>query len=195
MTLNDPKLVATLASLHDAYESALAANDVAALDAFFWESPQVVRYGVAEQLYGADALAAYRRGHVPPYSARRLVRREIALFGPTCGTVMAEIELTIGGRLRPTRQSQTWVKLPDLGWRIVAAHVSAPLSGASASFTEDHGAWGDYAERVARALGLPIDPAHRDGVAANLARTAGIVSPLLAFDLPDDVEPAPVFSA
>lgn len=128
MHLNDPALVARLAALHDAYERALAANDVSALNAFFWDSPHVVRYGVAEQLYGADDLHAYRQGHVPRFTERRLVRREITVFGEHSAAIMSEIELIIDGRPRPNRQSQTWVNLPALGWRIVSAHVSAPLA-------------------------------------------------------------------
>lgn len=191
MLLNDPELVATLASLHDAYERALTANDVASLDAFFWDSPHVVRYGVAEQLYGAEAVHAYRQAHTPPYTARRIVRREIATFGDECATIMTEIELTIGGQPRASRQSQTWIKLPELGWRIVSAHVSSPR----ASSVGEVEPWAEFADRVSAALGLVIDPAHRAGVAANLARTAAIAAPLLAFSLPDEAESAPVFHA
>ena len=53
--VNAPDVVAELGVLHDAYERALAANDVPALTAFFWDSPHTVRYGVGEHLYGAGA--------------------------------------------------------------------------------------------------------------------------------------------
>ena len=49
MTLNEPTVVQAIVDLHDAYEAALTRNDVEALNAFFWDSPGVVRYGVAEQ--------------------------------------------------------------------------------------------------------------------------------------------------
>ncbi len=187
MILNDPALVATLAALHDAYEQALTVNDVPALTAFFWDSPHVVRYGVAEQLYGAESVHAYRTGSAPRFSARRLVRREIATFGPDFAMVTAEFEVTVNEIVRPNRQSQTWVRLPELGWRIVSAHVSAPLPLETP--------WEAYATRVAAALDLPLDPAHRPGVAANLERTAALAAPFLAFPLPDSAEPAPVFTA
>lgn len=190
MTLNDPRVVQAIARLHDDYERALAANDVETLTAYFWDSPQVVRYGVAEQLYGAEALLAYRHGHTPPYSERRLTRREIATFGPSFATVMSEIDLLIDGAVRATRQSQTWVQFPGIGWRIVAAHVSRPLSSGL-----QPSPWEAYADVMARTLGLPQADAHRAGVVATLERTAAIAAPLLALTLPDDAEPTPVFSA
>ena len=186
MTFNDPGLVATLAELHDTYEQALAANDVPALNAFFWDSPDVVRYGVAEELYGSEALHIYRQGHVPVYSSRRLVRRVISVFGTDCASVMSEIELVINGQTGLTRQSQTWIRLPERGWRIVSAHVSKPI---------EIGPWSSYVTSTARALSLPLSDAHRPGVVANLERTAAIVTPLLAFSLPDTSEPAAIFRA
>ena len=43
------------------------------------------------------------------------------------------------------------------------------------------------------ATGIPIDPAWRAAVAANLRVAAGIAANLQGFPLPDAVEPAPVF--
>ncbi|MEN9841376.1 MAG: hypothetical protein RL376_1176 [Verrucomicrobiota bacterium] len=193
MLLNDPNLVSTLAALHDAYERALLANDVEALNAFFWASPQVVRYGVGEQLYGADAVQAYRQNHTPAYSERRLLRREITTFGSDFATIMSEIELSVGGVPRLNRQSQTWVKLPDSGWRIVAAHVSL-LAGAAEPEPAATG-WQAYIDLMALTLQLPAAVTYRAGVAGNLERTAALAAPLLAFPLADEAEPAPVFSA
>lgn len=188
-TLNDPALVRLLARLHDAYERALTANDVEALTEFFWDSAHVVRFGIAEQLYGADELRAFRQGHAPPFTTRRIVRREICTFGPACATVMSEIEIVINDIPRRNRQSQTWVALPSVGWRIVAAHVSVPF------FPPAGQPWGTYADATAQALGLPLSSEHRPGVVANLQRTAAIAAPLLAIPLPDDLDPAPVFTA
>ena len=190
MTVNDPDVVDELARLHDAYERALTANDVEALNACFWDSSHVVRYGVAEQLYGTDMLRAYRQGHTPAYTGRRLVRREISTFGSAFATVMSEFELLLNGVPRANRQSQTWVRLPAIGWRIVTAHVSSPLSSPPPGSS-----WGAYADAVAGTLGLPLPAAYRPGVVANLERTAAIAAPLLAMPLADDAEPAPVFRA
>lgn len=45
----------------------------------------------------------------------------------------------------------------------------------------------------ARPDAIPIPPAYAEGVAAQAALTEHLVAPLLAFDLPDDVPPAPIF--
>ena len=190
MIENDPALVQELARLHDAYEQALLANDVEALNGYFWDSPRVVRYGVAEQLYGSEELRAYRQGPTPAYTGRRIVRRAVSTFGSACATVMAEVAFLINGVPRAVRQSQTWVQLPSVGWRIVAAHVSAPLSPAQVGSP-----WGAYADAMADTLGLPLAGGYRPGVVANLERTAAIAAPFLAFPLPDSAEPAPTFSA
>jgi hypothetical protein len=43
------------------------------------------------------------------------------------------------------------------------------------------------------ATGIPLDPAWRAAVAANLRVAAAIAAGLQDFDLPDAIEPAPVF--
>jgi hypothetical protein len=43
------------------------------------------------------------------------------------------------------------------------------------------------------ASGIPLDPAWRAAVAANLAVAGAIATALQAFPLPDALEPAPVF--
>jgi hypothetical protein len=43
------------------------------------------------------------------------------------------------------------------------------------------------------ATGIPLDPAWRAAVAANLRVAATIAAKLQAFPLPDSVEPAPVY--
>jgi hypothetical protein len=50
-----------------------------------------------------------------------------------------------------------------------------------------------YVDAAALLLGLPLDPAHRPGVILNLQRIAEMAAHVMAFPLPDDVEPAPVF--
>ena len=48
---------------------------------------------------------------------------------------------------------------------------------------------------AARALGLTIDPAWREGVAFHLLLVLSHATRVDAFELPDDTEPAPVFHA
>jgi hypothetical protein len=50
-----------------------------------------------------------------------------------------------------------------------------------------------YVDAAAAIIGLPIDPAHRPGVILNLERIAQMAALVLAFELPEGTEPAPVF--
>jgi hypothetical protein len=50
-----------------------------------------------------------------------------------------------------------------------------------------------YVDAAASLTGLPIDPAHRPGVVLNIERIAEMAALVMAFPLPDDTEPAPVF--
>jgi len=62
MTINDPKVLAELYALYPCYEAALVSNDVDTLMSMFWAGPEVMRFGVAENLYGPEELAAFRKG-------------------------------------------------------------------------------------------------------------------------------------
>jgi hypothetical protein len=48
-------------------------------------------------------------------------------------------------------------------------------------------------DQTAACLDLPIDPAHRPGVIANLERARGLAVLVMAVDLPVALEPAAVF--
>ncbi len=188
--VNAPAVVAELTLLHDAYERALAANDVPALNGFFWDSPHIVRFGVHEHLYGAAAVAAYRSSSTPAFTERKILRRTILSLGNDVASVMCELDQKVAGQPRHSRQSQVWVRFPSLGWKIVAAHVSnavLPPPGRPA--------WDGYVDLTSSALALPIDRAHRPGVIESIQRTAAIAGPLMAFDLPGDGEVAPTFMA
>ncbi len=52
---------------------------------------------------------------------------------------------------------------------------------------------GAYVDAAAELVGLPLDPAHRPGVVENLERIAQMAALVMAFPLPDDTEPAPVY--
>ncbi len=52
----------------------------------------------------------------------------------------------------------------------------------------------ELAEQAALFLGLPLDPAHLDGVAANLLLLGQHAARVMAQALPPDAEPAPVFT-
>lgn len=52
-----------------------------------------------------------------------------------------------------------------------------------------------FIDAACAALGLPADPAFKPAIRANLAVTLKFGQDVVAFALPDDAEPAPVFRA
>jgi hypothetical protein len=115
--------VAELRALYPRYEEALVNNDVDTLMAMFWAGPEVMRFGVAENLYGAGELEAFRKARPAAHLARTVTRLDIVSFGRDFASITLEFErVAVGGVVRG-RQSQVWVRLPE-GWRIVQAHVS-----------------------------------------------------------------------
>ena len=73
------------------YEKALNSNDVATLDELFWKSPHTLRYGVGEQLYGYDQIAAFRAGRDPGFVVNRdLLKLWIVTYGRDFGTANCE---------------------------------------------------------------------------------------------------------
>jgi 1-carboxybiuret hydrolase subunit AtzH-like protein len=131
--INIPEVVAEVAEVFARYERALVANDVATLDSLFWPSAHALRYGVGENLYGYDAIAAFRTNRPPIDLTRRLMNTVITTFGrdiATANTEFQRVGVTVTGR-----QSQVWVKT-DFGWRVASAHVSllpAPTQGSSSA--------------------------------------------------------------
>jgi|SRR5579863_4350291 Protein of unknown function (DUF3225) len=121
MEINIPEVVAELTALFARYEKALMSNDVAGLNAFFWKHPLTLRYGVGENLYGYEAIAAYRKGNVAGSPQRTLMKTVITTYGRDYATANTEFQRV--GAAKSGRQSQTWLRLPE-GWRIVSAHVS-----------------------------------------------------------------------
>ncbi len=119
--INRPDVLAEVEAAFARYEAALVSNDVAVLDALFWDSPLTIRYGPAESLYGRDEILAFRQARPATGLDRSLRRTVITTFGTDMAT--ANTEFTRAGTEKIGRQSQTWVRLSD-GWRIVAAHVS-----------------------------------------------------------------------
>jgi hypothetical protein len=119
--INRPDIVAEVQAVFARYERALVGNDVAVLTELFWRSPQTVRYGIAENLTGWDAIAAFRSARPPVDLDRDLMGTVITTYGRDFATASTEYRRKASGRRG--RQSQTWVRMPE-GWRVVAAHVS-----------------------------------------------------------------------
>ena len=121
MDINLPDVLAEVTAAFARYEKALVSNDVAVLDELFWESPHTLRYGVGENLYGYDAIRAFRAARPAQGLARTVLRTVITTYGRDFAT--ANIEFRRASATRDGRQSQTWMRTPQ-GWRVVAAHVS-----------------------------------------------------------------------
>jgi hypothetical protein len=121
MQINLPGVVKTVTQAFIDYEDALMRNDIAALDKWFWTAPHTVRYGVAENLYGADAISAYRQTCLPVPASRVLHNTVVTTFGLDYATVSTEFTDHLTDKIG--RQMQTWARL-DGQWYVVAAHVS-----------------------------------------------------------------------
>ncbi len=122
MTVDDPETKAEVEAAFADYERALVANDVAALDRFFWPNEAVIRYGVGENLYGHESIRAFRAARSPAGLARKLEKTRIVAYGRDCA-IAATLFRRETAPDKIGRQMQTWVRFP-VGWRIVAAHVS-----------------------------------------------------------------------
>jgi hypothetical protein len=65
-----------------------------------------------------------------PGTKERRIRLEILTLGRDLATV--NLEFKVRGRELIGRQSQTWVRFPTIGWKVITAHVStmseAPFS-------------------------------------------------------------------
>lgn len=120
MTIDDPLVIAEVRSAFDAYEAALMADDIPAMDSLFHDAPSTIRYGVGEVLYGIEEIREFRKGRGGS-PQRVLTRMEIHAFGRDFATANAEFARK--GDSRRGRQSQTWVRFAD-GWKVVSAHVS-----------------------------------------------------------------------
>jgi hypothetical protein len=118
--INLDHVLAEVRRIFEQYETALMNNDLAILDRCFWHGQSVVRFGTSENLYGIEAIRAFRSSRDTGVLKRSLFRTIITTFGQSFATTTTEFvrdDKTVG------RQSQTWVRLQD-GWRIVSAHVS-----------------------------------------------------------------------
>lgn len=120
MTVNDPVLLAEVTAAFQAYERALMADDLTAMDALFHDAPTTNRFGVGEVLWGMEAIREFRKGRGGS-PQRRLGQVAITVYGDAFAT--ADAEFFREGTERRGRQSQAWVKFAD-GWKVVSAHVS-----------------------------------------------------------------------
>lgn len=126
MEIDLPEVMAEVRAAFERYERALVGNDVAELDALFWDDARTIRYGGGENLYGIEAIRAFRAARSPAGLERALDGTVITTYGRDMAVASTLFRRAPG---RVGRQMQTWMRTPD-GWKVVAAHVSvidAPL--------------------------------------------------------------------
>jgi hypothetical protein len=122
MEIDLPDVLAEVKQQFARYEKALVTNDVAVLDELFRADSRTSRYGVGENLYGYDAIMAFRAARSPAGLMRRTEKTVITAYGrDTAVASTLFYRDTAPGKVG--RQMQTWVRFPQ-GWKIVAAHVS-----------------------------------------------------------------------
>ena len=124
--INIPEVLAEATVAFDRYEAALAVNDLDTLAELFWDSELTLRYGPNGTLLGHAAIDGFRRARDIRGVDRTLRNTVITTFGRDVAT--ANTEAVRAGDTAISRQSQTWIRMPE-GWRIVSAHVSEPATG------------------------------------------------------------------
>ena len=110
---------ADLRAAFDAYEAAILANDLDALDAAFAPGADTMRGDGAGLLVGHDTISAFRgvRGGVPPRTIERIEYRPLA----DDVALLVSVSRFRGGGTG--LQTQVWERL-DGRWLITAAHVT-----------------------------------------------------------------------
>ena len=122
MQINIPAVKAEMEAEFARYEKALVSNDVETLEALFWDCGNTIRYGVGENLYGMNAIRAFRQARSPVGLARRLEQTVITTFGTDFATASTLfVRDSAAGKIG--RQMQSWVRMEG-SWKVVAAHVS-----------------------------------------------------------------------
>ena len=121
MEITRPDVLAEVTARFLDYERAINANDIAALDDAFLDSPHTVRLGMTEELWSHDQIKAFRRTRNTAGTPRQLVKYVITTYGDRLAVANALFRRE--GVAKLGRQSQTWVKLGG-AWKVISAHVS-----------------------------------------------------------------------
>jgi hypothetical protein len=94
-----------------------------------------------------------------------------------------------------TKQAKRRLKGKAKPSRARARTRTTSMRAKSTRKTPSYDPLGDLIDAAAHALDLKIEPAWRGAVKANLATTFALAALFADFPLPDDAEPAPIFSA
>jgi len=125
--VNDPETLAAVSNAFHRYEQALMTNDLVVLDELFLDSPETLRFGSTENLYGIAAIRAFRAARIGGSPQRTAKATIITAYGLDVAT--ANTEFGCANETHLGRQSQVWVRTAD-GWRIACGHVSFVEDGA-----------------------------------------------------------------
>ncbi len=90
MQVDLPDVLAEVTEQFARYEKALVSNDVAVLDELFRADARTLRYGIGENLYGYDAIMAFRAARSP-----------VGLMRKTDRTIITDLWPRHRGRLDP----------------------------------------------------------------------------------------------
>jgi hypothetical protein len=122
MQIDLPDVLAEVTAQFERYEKALVTNNVDHLNELFRGDTRTLRYGIGENLYGHDAITAFRAARSPAGLMRRTAQTVITTYGRDAAVASTLFYRdTAPGKVG--RQMQTWVRFAE-GWKIVAAHVS-----------------------------------------------------------------------
>ncbi|NEN92213.1 MAG: oxalurate catabolism protein HpxZ [Okeania sp. SIO3H1] len=118
MEINIPDVVAEVTTIFEEYEAALISNNVNILDELFWHSPYTIRYGVNENLYGYEAIVAFRKTRGKVNLDRVLMNTVITTYGRDFATVNTEFQRQETGKVG--RQSQAWMRTSVVSIQLLA---------------------------------------------------------------------------
>jgi hypothetical protein len=121
LEVNRPEVVADITAVFERYEAALVANDIDTLDELFWDSPDIVRFGLADRQHGFAEVSAFRRSQARQTLPRELRNTVVTTIGQDLALLTTEF--APDGQTGVGRQSQTWLRIEG-AWRVVTAHVS-----------------------------------------------------------------------
>ena len=121
MEVDLPDVLTEVTAQFERYETALVSNDVAVLGELFRPDARTLRYGIAENLYGYEAITAFRAARSPAGLMRTTAKTVITAYGRDTA-VASTLFYRDNAPGKVGRQMQTWARFPE-GWRIVAAHV------------------------------------------------------------------------
>ena len=117
MQVDLPDVLAEVTEQFARYEKALVTNDVAVLDDLFRPDSRTLRYGSGENLYGYEAIMAFRAARSPAGLMRRTAGTVITTYGRDAA-VASTLFYRDSAPGRVGRQMQTWIRFAE-GWKIV----------------------------------------------------------------------------